>query len=72
MGTISTKKHLVGLTYHPKEGVVVKHRLNIELDLQSLVGLLCTQLYSLAEAPQFRPSPRIWAHIYEGANGQPR
>jgi hypothetical protein len=41
-----------------------KHRLNMELDLQSLFGL-----YSLAETPQLPPkdtpplSPRIWAHI---------
>jgi hypothetical protein len=31
------------------------------------------QLYSLAETPKLSPSPRIWAHIYEGAiAGQPR
>ncbi len=32
-----------------------KHRLNMELDLQSLFGLLC--------ACNWPPSPRIWAHI---------
>jgi hypothetical protein len=37
-------------------------RLNMELDLQSLLGS-CVQLYSLAETPQLPPSPRIWAHI---------
>jgi hypothetical protein len=39
------------------------HRLNMELDLQSLFGLLCTvQLYSLAKTPQLSPSPSFWAH----------
>ncbi len=39
------------------------HRLNVELDLQSLFGLHvhCAQLYSLAETPQL--PPHIWAHI---------
>ncbi len=39
------------------------HRLNMEVDLQSLCGLhvtWCAQLYSLAETPQLLPSPRIW------------
>ncbi len=36
------------------------HRLNMELDLQSLFGLLCTAvLYSLAETRQLPP---LWAH----------
>jgi hypothetical protein len=36
----------------------LNHRLNIELDLQSLFGLLCTlQLYSLAETTRLTPSP---------------
>jgi hypothetical protein len=50
------------------------HSLNMELDLQSLFGRLCTvQLYSLAEIPQLPPSPRIWARIqYQGAIDQPR
>jgi hypothetical protein len=40
-------------------------RLNMELDLQSLLWLLCTAvLYSLAETSQLLPpSPRIWAHL---------
>jgi hypothetical protein len=51
--------------------------LNMEFDLQSLFGLLCTAvhtLYSLAEAPQPPPPPsRIWSGlIYEGAIGQPK
>jgi hypothetical protein len=33
------------------------YRLNFKLDLQSLFGLLCVQLYSLAEAPQPNHSP---------------
>jgi hypothetical protein len=42
------------------------HRLNMELDLQSLFRLhvtWCIQLYSLAETPQLSPTPRIWTHI---------
>ncbi len=42
------------------------HRLNMELDLQSLFGLLCTlHLYSLAETetPPLPPPPHIWAQI---------
>jgi hypothetical protein len=39
------------------------HRLNMELDLQSLFGLMCTAVYSLAETPQLLQSPRIWAYI---------
>jgi hypothetical protein len=37
--------------------VTERHRLNMELDLQSLFGL-----HTLAETPQ-SPPPRIWAHI---------
>ncbi len=48
------------------------HRLNMELDLQSLFGLQCTvQLYSLAETPQL-PHPPAVGLIYEGAISQPR
>ena len=39
------------------------HRLNMELDLQSLFGLhvtWCAQLYSLAETPQPHPIPPHW------------
>jgi|LakMenE18May11ns_1017448.scaffolds.fasta_scaffold9631727_1 hypothetical protein len=39
------------------------HRLNMEIDLQSLFGLhvhSCTYLYLLAEAPQL-PPPRYWS-----------
>ncbi len=41
------------------------HRLNMEVDLQSLFGLhvtWCAQLYWLAETLQL-PPPRIWPHI---------
>jgi hypothetical protein len=40
------------------------HRLNMELDLQTLFGLLCTAVYSLAESPQLP----AFGLIYEGAN----
>jgi hypothetical protein len=39
--------------------VCKKHRLNKEIDLQSLFGLLCTTVLT----PQLPPPPRIWAHI---------
>jgi hypothetical protein len=53
---------------HKQRGMGVlkrlEHRLNmeIELDLTSLFGLLCTAVYSFAETPQ-HPPPRIRAHI---------
>jgi hypothetical protein len=43
-----------------------KHRLSMEIDLQSLFGLhvtSCTQLYSLAKSPELPFSPRIWTRI---------
>ncbi len=48
-------------------------RLNMEVDLQSLLGS-CVQLYSLAETPQLPlPPPRSWMDsYYEGAIGQQR
>jgi hypothetical protein len=42
------------------------HRLNMEVDLQSLFGLhvtWCVQLYSLAETTLLRPFPRIWTRF---------
>jgi hypothetical protein len=39
---------------------IPQHRLNMEVGLQSLLGLhvtWCAQLYSLAETPQLPPSP---------------
>ncbi len=39
------------------------HRLNVEVDLQSLFGLhvtSCAQLYSLAETPELLPIPPHW------------
>ncbi len=42
------------------------HRLNMEVDLQSLFGLRvtwCAHLFSLAETPQLPPSPRILTRI---------
>ncbi len=39
-----------------------QHRLNKELDLQSLYWLLCTAVL-IGSHPATSPSPRIWAHI---------
>jgi hypothetical protein len=44
-----------------------RHRLNMELDLQSLLGC-CEQQYSLAETPQLPPTPPA----FENAIGQSR
>ncbi len=38
------------------------HRLNMELDLQSLFGLLCTDVL-MGWDPATPPTTRIWAHI---------
>ncbi len=42
---------------------ILNQRLSMELDLQSLFGLQCVRLYSLANTPQLPPSPCIWARI---------
>jgi hypothetical protein len=49
------------------------HSLNMELDLQSLFGLLCTAVTHWVRPCNSTPppSPHIWAHIY-GAICQPR
>ncbi len=50
------------------------HRLNMEVDLQSLFGFhatWCAQLYSLAETRQLPPPPHLDSY-YEGAIGQQR
>jgi hypothetical protein len=39
------------------------HRLNMELDLQSLFGLLCTAALIDWLRPYNAPPLRIWAHI---------
>ncbi len=52
-----------------------KHKLNMELDLQSLFGLhvtWCAQLYSLAETGQPYIRPHLDSFLYEGAIGQSR
>jgi hypothetical protein len=55
------------LFYGEERRKCVRHRLNIELDLQSLFGLhvtLCALLYSLADhATPPPPIRRIWARI---------
>ncbi len=43
--------------------LIVSHRLNMELDLQSLFGLLCIQLYSLSETPQPPPPSPLPPHF---------
>jgi hypothetical protein len=49
-----------------------RHRLSMELDLQSLYGLLCTAFHWLR--PRNSPPPPAFGLIviYEGAIGQPR
>ncbi len=60
---------------HPSALELTNHRLNIELGLQKLFGLLCT-LYSCTywlRPPQLPPPPSpAFGLIYEGAIGQPR
>ncbi len=54
-------------------GKALTHRLNMELDLQSLFGLhvhSCTHL--LRPRKTLPPSPPAFGLIYEGAIGQPR
>jgi hypothetical protein len=51
---------------HGRGKISSSHRLNMEVDLQSLFGLhltWCAQLFSLAETPQLPTSPRIWTRI---------
>jgi hypothetical protein len=43
----------------------------MELDLQSLIVLLCTAVL-IGGDPATPPSPRIWAHIRGPYCGQPR
>ncbi len=45
------------------------HRLNIELDIQSLFWLLCTAVL-IGRDPANPPPPPIFGLIYEGAIGQ--
>ncbi len=51
------------------KSICSSHRLIMELDLQSLFGIL--HVYSLAETPQLPPS-QAFGLIYEGAIGQQR
>jgi hypothetical protein len=49
---------------------VLKHRLNIELDLQCLFWLSCSHWL---RSPQLPPSPPAFGLLmYKGAIGQPR
>ncbi len=47
------------------------HGLNMELDLQSLFGLLCTAVL-IGRDPRISPPPPAFGLIYEGAIVQPR
>jgi hypothetical protein len=47
------------------------YRLNTELELQSLFGLLCTAVL-IGWDPATPPLPLAFGLIYEGAIGQPR
>ncbi len=58
---LSRRSWTVGLYGHLAVGMWTIHRLKMELDLQSLFGLLCTAV--LTETPQLPHSPSIWAHI---------
>ncbi len=55
-----------------------RHKLNMEVDIQSLFGLYvtwCAQLYSLAKTSQLPtppPHPPAFVLVYEGTNGQQR
>jgi hypothetical protein len=51
-------------------GEGVTHRWNMELDLQSLFGLLCTAVL-IGRTPQL-PPPSAFGLLYEGAIGQSR
>jgi hypothetical protein len=42
------------------------------MELEKVYLGSCVPLYLLAETPVTPPFPPIWAHIYEGAIGQPR
>jgi hypothetical protein len=54
--------------------VGLHHRLNLELDLQRLLGSMSRDVHNCTHwlRPGNPPSPRIWTRIYEGAIGQPR
>jgi hypothetical protein len=52
------------------KGEVFSHRLNVELDLQSLFGLLCTAVLIGRDLVTSHPSPPTFGLIYEGAIGQ--
>ncbi len=51
--------------------VCLTHRLNMELDLRSLFGLLCTAVL-IGWDPATHPFPPAFGLIYEGAIGLPR
>ncbi len=48
----------------------IMHLLSMELDLQSIFGLLCTAILMLR--PRNSPSPPAFGLIYEDAIGHPR
>ncbi len=50
--------------WYPIGTVTIRHRLNMELDLQRIFGLLCTAVLIGWDPATFPPPPpRIWAHI---------
>ncbi len=52
------------------QNITYDHRFNMEYDLQSLFGLLCTAV-PVGWDP-VTPPPPAFGFIYEGAIGQPR
>jgi hypothetical protein len=66
--------HLVMMVFSAQLAPTPFHSISqVKYDVRSpkVIWAPCAQLYSLAKTPQ-PPSPCNWAHIYEGAIGQPR
>ncbi len=69
IGTLNLRVHtewqrpLSAVHFIMMEKLAQDHRLNMELDLQSLFGLLWTAVFIGWETLPLPPSPRIWAHI---------
>jgi hypothetical protein len=59
----------------PTEAVSIYYnyqRLNMESDLQSLFGLLCTSVLIGWDPSRTSPTPPAFGLLYEGSIGQPR